>query len=152
LKYLNSELGLENKVVPGTNTKGNSTKVFKIIAIIEARQKLIAMDPGWVAARRAKVLVENGGSGDESSVETFEDRVQQELGDTSFFSFYGTLARLTYAAKIYCTILRRRRHRHRHRQLCRHQARPMLISECRRAPMQPFSPLNRLVPLQVGYT
>jgi hypothetical protein len=100
LKYLNSELGLGDKVVPGTNDRGNSTKSLKIIAIIEARQTLIAKDPGWVAKRQAKVLIESGGSGDASSAETFEERVEREL-ESPFFSFIGTVARTTYAAKIY---------------------------------------------------
>jgi hypothetical protein len=100
LKYLNSELELVDKVAPETNNRGNSTKGLKITAIIQARKNLIAKDPGWVAARQAKVRIESGGSGDESSVETFEARVEREL-DTTFFSFFGTPARSKYANKKY---------------------------------------------------
>jgi hypothetical protein len=100
LKYLNSELGPLDKVVPATNSKGNSTKGLKINAIVQARKKLIASVPGWVAARQAKVLLESGGSGAVSSVETFQARVEREL-DSPFFSFIGTLARSKYANETY---------------------------------------------------
>jgi hypothetical protein len=60
LKSLNTQLGPGNAVRPAVNANGNSTKPFKISAIIKARSKLIAQDPDWARSRHASILAESG--------------------------------------------------------------------------------------------
>jgi hypothetical protein len=78
------------------------------------------MDPGWVAERAGqRIRIESG-----LMIKSNIPNQVAELGDMCH-SFRSMAPRkVLCAAKIYCTILRRRRHL-----VCRHQAIPILISE-----------------------